>query len=41
VTARADFFGICEEFLDHDQPMPLEPFPITLPPADLLAGCHR
>ncbi len=24
---QADFFRICEEFLNHDQPMPLEPFP--------------
>lgn len=22
---RAEFFGICSEFLDHDRPMPLEP----------------
>jgi tRNA-dihydrouridine synthase B len=26
VSTRADFFRVCEEFLDHDQPMPLEPF---------------
>ncbi|HEV7401760.1 MAG TPA: tRNA-dihydrouridine synthase family protein [Chthoniobacteraceae bacterium] len=26
VTTRADFFRLCEEFLDHDEPMPLEPF---------------
>jgi hypothetical protein len=22
---RPEFFAICAEFLDHDQPMPLEP----------------
>jgi hypothetical protein len=26
VMTRADFFRVCEEHLDHDQPMPLEPF---------------
>lgn len=25
VTSRADFFRVCEEFLNHDQPMSLEP----------------
>ena len=28
---RDDFFGICREFLDHDEPMRLEP-PSTVPP---------
>jgi tRNA-dihydrouridine synthase len=41
VTTRADFFAICEEFFDHDQPMPLEPFRLNLHDADLLAGEHR
>ena len=40
-STRAAFFGICEEFMDHDQPMPLEPFRLNLNPADLLAGEHR
>src|SRR6266850_5693269 len=26
VAAKADFFRICEEFLNHDRTMPLEPF---------------
>ena len=26
VTTRAEFFRVCEDFLEHDQPMPLEPF---------------
>jgi tRNA-dihydrouridine synthase len=41
VTTRDDFFRLCEEFLDHDQPMLLEPFRLTLKEADLLAGEHR
>jgi tRNA-dihydrouridine synthase B len=30
VSTKADFFRVCEEFLDHDQPMPLEPFPANV-----------
>jgi len=30
VSTRADFFRVCGEFLDHDRPMPLEPFPVKL-----------
>lgn len=40
VSTRAEFARVCEEFLDHDQPMPLEPFPIVLKERDLLAGEH-
>jgi tRNA-dihydrouridine synthase len=40
VTNKAEFFTVCQEFLDHDQPMPLEPFRLDLHPADLLAGEH-
>lgn len=40
VTTRAEFFRLCREFLDHDQPMPLEPFPLKLHAADVLAGEH-
>ena len=28
VHTRADFFRVCTEHLDHDQPMPLEPFTV-------------
>ncbi len=28
VTTKADFFRVCETFLDHDNPMRLEPFPL-------------
>jgi len=41
VTTRADFFRVCDEFLNHDQPMPLEPFDLDLRDTDLLAGEHR
>jgi tRNA-dihydrouridine synthase B len=40
VTTRADFFRICAEFLDHDRPMPLEPFNLDLKESDMLAGEH-
>jgi tRNA-dihydrouridine synthase len=41
VATRADFFRVCAEFLEHDEPMPLEPFRLALKPADLLAGAHH
>jgi tRNA-dihydrouridine synthase B len=34
VETRADFFRVCEEFLDHDTPMPLEPFGMPATPAE-------
>jgi tRNA-dihydrouridine synthase len=40
VSTRADFFRLCEDFLAHDRPMPLEPFPLDLHEADILAGEH-
>lgn len=40
VATQADFFRVCADFLDHDQPMPLEPYPLALQPGDLLAGRH-
>jgi tRNA-dihydrouridine synthase len=40
VTTRADFFAVCEDFLSHDQLMPLEPFPLALKETDVLAGEH-
>ncbi len=41
VTGRADFFAICDEFLDHAEPMALEPFPMPLKPNDVMAGATR
>ena len=29
VTTKADFFRVCEAFLDHDEPMALEPFALA------------
>ena len=40
VQTTADFFGVCRHFLSHDNPMPLEPFPLVLKPTDVLAGEH-
>ena len=39
-TTRAQFFQICETYLNHDQPMPLEPFPLGLKETDVMAGEH-
>ncbi|MEO8207340.1 MAG: tRNA-dihydrouridine synthase family protein [Chthoniobacterales bacterium] len=39
-TSEAEFFDICESFLDHNEPMPLEPFAIPLGKTDVLAGEH-
>jgi hypothetical protein len=40
-TTGAEFFALCREFLDHDEPMPLEPFAIALKPTDVMAGAMR
>ncbi len=36
-----EFFTICEDHLQHNQPMPLEPMDLDLKPVDVLAGEHR
>ncbi len=41
VTTTGDLFRVCDEFLDHDRPMPLEPFPLALKEGDLMAGEQR
>ena len=41
VTTRADFFQVCETFLNHDEPMPLEPLELGLKESDLMAGEQR
>jgi hypothetical protein len=38
VTTRTDFFSVCENFLNHDQPLSLDPFPLELKPCDIMAG---
>lgn len=40
VTAREEFFRVCRSFLDHHEPMPLEPFPVDLKEKDVMAGCN-
>ena len=40
VTTEADFFRVCEAFLDHDQAMPLEPLALDLKDSDVMAGEH-
>ncbi len=37
-TTRTGFFETCEHFLDHDAPMPLEPYPLPLKSTDVMAG---
>jgi len=41
VSSRDAFFQTCLEFLDHDLPMPLEPFRLSLQETDVLAGEHQ
>jgi tRNA-dihydrouridine synthase B len=41
VATKAGFLGVCEEFLNHDQPMALEPFPLSLKETDVMAGEQR
>ncbi len=40
ITTEVEFFNLCKRFLDHDQPMPLEPFSIPLGERDVMAGEH-
>ncbi|HZI32182.1 MAG TPA: tRNA-dihydrouridine synthase family protein [Candidatus Binatia bacterium] len=35
VNTTADFWRVCEQFLDHDDPMPLEPPDVSVTPLDL------
>src|SRR5260370_2215427 len=41
VSTKADFFRVCQDFLDHDGPMPLEPFALALKETDVMAGEPR
>jgi len=40
VTTEAEFFNLCARFLEHDEPMPLEPFALDLKETDVMAGEH-
>ena len=37
VSTKAAFFDVCGRFLEHDRPMPLEPFELPLKPGDVMA----
>ena len=39
-TTEAEFFRICEDYLTHNQLMPLEPFALELKDTDVMAGEH-
>ena len=39
-TSEAEFFEICQAFLEHDEPMSLEPFALDLKQRDVMAGEH-
>jgi tRNA-dihydrouridine synthase B len=41
VSTRADFFRVCEAFLNHERFLELEPFRLALPATDLMAGEQR
>lgn len=41
VTSQREFFAVCEAFLDHDEPMPLEPYALALKETDVMAGEQR
>ena len=37
-TTQTELFALCNQFLDHDDPMLLEPFAIPLKERDVMAG---
>jgi tRNA-dihydrouridine synthase B len=41
VSNEVEFFAICREFLDHNEEMALEPFPLALKERDVMAGETR
>lgn len=41
VATEGEFFKVCEEFMNHDEPMRLEPFALQLGERDVMAGEHR
>lgn len=40
-TTKAEFFSICDTYMEHDRPMSLEPFELGLPETDIVSGEHR
>lgn len=41
VGTRAAFFEVCNRFLDHNNPMALEPLPLNLKPRDVVGGIMK
>jgi tRNA-dihydrouridine synthase B len=41
VNTEADFFATCRQFLDHEEPLPLEPYALPLKETDVMAGEMR
>jgi tRNA-dihydrouridine synthase B len=41
VATERDFFAVCDKFMNHGDPMPLEPFALQLAEGDVMAGEHR
>lgn len=41
VQTRADFFAVCDRFLNHEDPMSLEPFDLHLKARDVVGGIMR
>lgn len=39
-NTEAEYFRLCREYLEHDDPMPLVPFTLELKETDVLAGAH-
>jgi hypothetical protein len=40
VATQGDFFDVCRRYLDHGEPMRLEPYELVLAERDPLAGEH-
>lgn len=40
VNSEADFFSLCREFLDHSEPMLLEPYDLQLASSDFMCGAQ-
>ncbi len=38
---ESEFLSICHHYLDHSNPMTLEPFNLQLAPTDVMAGAHH
>lgn len=41
VNTEGDFFRLCRDFLDHTDPMPLEPYDLQLASSDFMCGAQH